>query len=99
MNKFIKKLLLTLFLAIPSTFFQAFVFLKLYTWFFVTTFNFPTINIWQSLGILVTIGFLKYRVGTEIKEKTIMENIQEIVNADIVYLVSLLLGYLIFLMI
>ena len=48
---------LTLALVIGNTFFEAFVFMKLYEWFLFNLFNTPTISYWQSMGISITITF------------------------------------------
>lgn len=54
----IKKFLMNALAVLSITTVRGFVLSKLWLWFIVTTFNIPTINLAQSMGIILIVGML-----------------------------------------
>lgn len=79
-----------------SVFIGGFVFLKLYGWFIITTFNAPVISLPQALGLMLFIGYLKPKPKKDEDEKFSIEKYaKQFIELIVIASFALGIGYLI----
>lgn len=89
------KLCYTVALVIISMITGAFVFIKLWQWFIITSFQATPITIPQALGIMLFVGYLKPKAKTEDEKITIKKLTESFFETLLQGVFALLIGWII----
>jgi hypothetical protein len=84
-------------LMIMSVFFNGYALYKMYQWFIEHTFNLPHLSIFNAVGLMVLAGLFRKYKASEVEENSYDLMRSSLVNGLMVPLITLGLGYIVYL--